>query len=106
MNNILVFDTQNPLKKAFEVSQAWVDIMSRKEPGRYQVKSAPQVLKIPKKKVAVVGKKDFIAKQSDLTTYQGNQKVESEKEIVSLEPLKVGEPSKRIKAKSKASTAD
>lgn len=90
MSKIMVFDTQNPQKNAFEVGEQWIEIMSRKEPGRYQVKSAPKVVIIPKKKVVVVGKREGWNRSDVLRV----PKVDSEK-VVSLNPIKVDEPSKK-----------
>lgn len=91
----LVFDTQNPGKHAFEVSDQWVTIMSQKNPGRYQIKTAPKIVSIPKKKVVVVGKvrvedADYALKNTVVTITSNNKK-----ENVSLKPIKVGEPSRK-----------
>lgn len=98
---MLVFDTQNPKKNAFEVSQAWVDIMEIKQPGRYKIKSAPTVVKIPKKKVVVVGK----GKKDNDIYLRENIVVEPNvipKKEVSLNTHQASAPTKRNQAKPKA----
>lgn len=94
-----VFDTQNPAKHAFEVSDQWVTIMSQKEPGRYQVKSAPKIVSIPKKKVVVVGKRIKNDKGNTMfiedDRYGEKDIVISTKKDLPLNPIKVDAPSKK-----------
>lgn len=93
-----VFDTQNPAKHAFEVSDQWVTIMESKEPGRYQIKSAPKIVSIPKKKVVVVGKKDF-SNPSDLTFSSIAERVENKNEVAAT--LSKSAKAKNLKVKKK-----
>lgn len=65
---VLVWDTQLPERKAWEMSEHGFQQLNEKYPGRYKIKEQPKVIVVEKKSPSVVVPSKIIRVPSQPTT--------------------------------------
>lgn len=51
---VLVWDTQTPQRKAWEMSESGYEQLNKKSPNRYKIKEQPKIVVVEKKSPVVV----------------------------------------------------